>query len=74
MPATLTLDDQLYLAAKTAAEARQLGVDEFIADAIRRAVRPPVRVVEKNGVPVFDPGPNASVITSEDVRRAQDEM
>jgi hypothetical protein len=73
MPATLTLDDQLYHAAQKAAAARHVGVEEFVAEAVRRAVNSPIRIVEKNGLPVVDVGPNASRITSDDVRRAEDE-
>jgi hypothetical protein len=73
MPATLTLDDDLYRAAASAAAAQAVPVDEFVAELVRRAVQSPRVIREKNGLPVVDVGPNAKPITSDDVRRAEDE-
>jgi len=74
MRTTLTIDDDILLAAKTLAAARQKSVGAVISELARQALRrePSVRY-EGGGLPVFAVREDAPVFGPEDVERALDD-
>lgn len=73
MSATLKIDDQLYRDAERVAREHSLGVEEFVADVLRRAIGGSAVLGERNGLPVFKVDDRVPPITSDDVRRAMED-
>ncbi len=70
MRTTLQLDEDIYWAAKSLAQAERKSIGEVISSLARRALAPDPRITERNGFPVFSVSPGAAPITSEMVKAA----
>ena len=73
MRTTLTLEPDVFAAARKLAEARSESVGKVVSDLIRRGLEsaPPVR--STSGFPVFKVSRTASPLTLADVKRDEDE-
>jgi len=77
MRTTLTIDDDLLAVAKTLARDRSVSVGKALCDLARRGLNATGSLRTKpNGsaFPVFAVAQNATRITPEDVRKAEDEI
>ncbi|MBI4559879.1 MAG: antitoxin [Candidatus Hydrogenedentes bacterium] len=75
MRTTLTIDDDLYAAARSLARAKSEPLGRVLSDLARRGLNATPRVGKRSqsGFPVFRVPPNAAPITLEDVRKLDDE-
>lgn len=73
MRTTLSLDPEILAAAKQIAAARNTSLGEVISELARRGLEARGRVSRRAGFPVFRVRPDAPPLTSEDVRRDEDE-
>ncbi|WP_420959704.1 CopG family transcriptional regulator [Brucella sp. IR073] len=74
MRTTLTIDDDVLVAAKAMADQQNKSVGEVISDLARRSLRrAPVRG-ERNGIPLLTPRPDAPPVTLEIVNALRDEL
>jgi hypothetical protein len=73
MRTTLTIDDDLLMAAKSLAQSRSVSVGTVISELARKGLRAPVRIRRRNGFPVIDVPKTARPITPEDVKKIEDE-
>ena len=70
---TLTIDDDVLVAAKAMAEQQNRSLGEVISDLARKALRRPAPRSERNGIPLLSVGPNAASVTLEIVNALRDE-
>jgi len=73
MRTTLTLDEDVYRAAKALALARSTSIGAVISDLVRKAMETPVPTATRGDFPVFTVRSGARPITLEDVQRAQED-
>ena len=73
MRTTLQLDEDVYRAAKSLAQAEQKSLGEVVSSLARKALAPDPRIRESSGFPVFSVSPGAAPITNEMVRAALEE-
>ena len=73
MRTTLTLDDDVYRAAKSLALARSTSIGAVISELARKAMEARVPTTTRGDFPVFTVRPDSRPITLEDVQRAQDD-
>ncbi len=73
MQTTLTIDDDLLKVAEKLAAARSVPVDTVISELIRKGLESAEALEQLSGFPVFKRRAGAPIITTEDVRRAEDE-
>ena len=74
MRTTLSIDSDILRAAKQLATAQSKSLGSVISDLARKGLKGPERKVgTRNGFPLFPVSDNAPVVTSEDVRQAEDE-
>ena len=76
MLATLSIDDDVMRTAERTAAERLLTVDQLVSDLLRTALAAGEVVVTRratSGFPVFHVPPGTPLITSESVRRAEEE-
>ena len=74
MRTTLSLDDDAFDLARKYADSRSLGLGKAVSELVRRGVDAPLRTRIVNGFHVVDLPPESPQITSEHVRRLQDEF
>jgi hypothetical protein len=75
MRTTLTIDDDVLLAAKGIAQRQGRSVGEVISDLSRQALRPPAsRARKRNGVPLLAARAGAVPVTMELVNQLRDEL
>lgn len=74
MRTTLTLDPDVYRAARSIARERGESMGTVLSMLVREALRPREPAVRADGFPVFDVGPDAPPITSEMVRDALEDV
>jgi hypothetical protein len=75
MRTTLAIDDDVLAAAKEMAATAGKSVGEVISSLARNALRPaPARQKTRNGVPLLPVRPGAPRVTSELVRKLQEEL
>ncbi len=75
MRTTLAIDDDVLAAAKEMAATEGRSVGEVISSLARGALRPsPQRSKSRNGVPLLPVRPGAPRVTSELVRKLQEEL
>jgi hypothetical protein len=67
MRTTLTLDDDIFEAARSLAQAKQRSLGKVISDLVRRGLEPRTDAAD---FPVFRVSPNAQPITLEMVKEA----
>lgn len=73
MTTTLHIDDDLMEATRRIAEERGVAVDQVVSELMRKALGQFPVLSERDGLPVFLVSPGTRAITSEDVRRGEDE-
>lgn len=73
MRTTLTIDDDVLLAAKVLAETQDVSVGIALSQLARRGLNTTTDLPERNGIPLFPVSENAQVITLEQVKRLEDE-
>ena len=73
MRTTLTIDDDVLLAAKSVAHAKSVSVGTAISELVRKGLGATVVETRNDGFPVFKVGPEAEPITLEHVKRQEDE-
>ncbi len=75
MRTTLAIDDDILAAARELAMSQQKSVGEVISSLARRALRPPTPTRKlRNGIPLLPVKLKAQRVTSELVRRLQEEL
>ncbi len=73
MRTTVTIDDDLLVAARNLAQAKGESLGKAISSLIRRGLVAQNRTASQNGFPVFTVPPDAEPITLEHVKRLEDE-
>jgi hypothetical protein len=74
MRTTLSLDDDVFQLARTYAESRSVGLGKAVSELIRRGIAAPMQTRVVNGFHVVVLPPDSPAVTSEDVRRLQEEF
>lgn len=74
MRTTLTIDDDVLVAAKAMAEQQNRSIGEVISDLARKALRRPASGSERNGVPLLGSNPTAAPVTLEIVNALRDAL
>ncbi|NJL26656.1 MAG: antitoxin [Thermoanaerobaculia bacterium] len=73
MRTTLTIDDDVFFAAKSLARSESKPLGEVISNLIRRGLAPRAQTSTSSGFPVFEVSPDAAPITLEMVRHAAED-
>jgi hypothetical protein len=73
MRTTLTIDDDLFLAAKRLSRAQTVSLGTVVSELMRRGLQRPVSASRDDGFPVFRVPPSARPITLADVQKLEDE-
>ena len=73
MRTTLSLDDDVFPLIRRYAEGRSLGLGKAVSELVRKGLKAPVQTREVSGFHVVVLPPDSPVVTSEDVKRLQDE-
>jgi len=76
MRTTINIDDDVLAAVKQLAHSRSESVGVVVSELVRKGIHPPGFRYEssvKNGPPVFKVSENAKILTTEDVKSAEDE-
>ena len=74
MRTTISLDDDVVQEIKTYAKNRDVSIGKAVSDLVRRGLRAPLRTRIVNGFHVVELPPDSPIVTSEDVKRLQDEL
>lgn len=74
MRTTLTIDDDVLVAAKAMANQQRKSLGEVISDLARRSLRRPAAPSERNGIPLLSPRPETPPVTLETVNALRDEL
>jgi len=74
MRTTLSLDDDVLQEVKAYAKSRDVAIGKAVSDLVRRGLRAPLRTRIVNAFPVVELPPDSPAVTSEDVKRLQDEL
>jgi hypothetical protein len=74
MRTTLTIDDDVLMAAKAIARQQQRSIGDVVSELARRALRRPEASSMRNGIPLLARGTGAPVVTSEMVNALRDEL
>jgi Arc/MetJ family transcription regulator len=71
---TISLDDDVVQEIKTYAKSRDVSIGKAVSDLVRRGLRAPLRTRIVNGFHVVELPPDSPTVTSEDVKKLQDEL
>jgi len=74
MRTTLSLDDDVFPLIQRYAEGRSLGLGKAVSELVRKGLKAPVQTRVVNGFHVVTLPPDSPTVTSEDVKRLQDEF
>jgi len=74
MRTTLSLDDDVLREVKVYAESRDIALGKAVSELVRRGLAAPLRTRLVNGFHVVDLPPDSPVVTSEHVRKLDDEL
>ena len=74
MRTTLSIDDDVLLAAKALAEQQDRSLGEVISDLARKALKRPRPGSQRNGIPLLGLRPGAGVVTLATVNALRDEL
>jgi hypothetical protein len=75
MRTTVDLDPEILSAARQLAAARSISLGKALSELARRGLQPlNMRPASKKTFPTFEVSPNARALTSEEVRRDEDEI
>jgi hypothetical protein len=73
MRTTLSIDDDIVPELKRYAESRSIGLGRAVSELLRREFSEPMRIRMVNGLPVVCLPPDSPRVTTELVKRLQDE-
>ena len=73
MRTTLSLDDDVLLAAKAIAGQQGRSLGEVVSDLARRSLQRPVSRAERNGIPLLAPLPDSAPVNMDLVNALRDE-
>lgn len=73
MRTTLTIDDDMMLAARSLARARSISLGAAVSELMRQGLQQRSVTAVEDGFPVFRVPENARPITLEDVKKIEDE-
>ncbi len=73
MRTTLTIDDDVLIAAKELAEERKISVGAVVSDLLRASLHPKSHPVRRNGILLL-PARGGARVTTEMVNRLRDEL
>jgi hypothetical protein len=73
MRTTVTIDDDVLNAARSIAASRGVAVGMVLSELARKGLEQPAQYTERNGIAVFCVREDAPIITTEQVKRAEDE-
>jgi hypothetical protein len=73
MRTTLSIDDDVLVAAKALARKHDRSVGEIISELARRSLNPPQGGGKRNGIPLLTPRPGSPPVTLELVNSLRDE-
>jgi hypothetical protein len=73
MRTTLSLDDDVLLAAKAIAGQQGRSLGEVISELARKSLQRPVSDSERNGIPLLVPAPDSLPVTLDIVNALRDE-
>lgn len=73
MRTTLTMDDDILLAARAIARQRNQTIGQVVSELVRHALRPPAAAAKRNGVPLLPVRRPDAVVTLEIVNALRDE-
>lgn len=74
MRTTLNLEDDVLEQVRQYAESRSLPVGKAVSELVRRGLTTPRPTIMVNGFQVVDLPPDSPPVTSEDVRRLEDDL
>lgn len=74
MRTTLTIDDDVLVAAKAIAEQQNRPLGQVISDLARRSLARPEPGSKRNGIPLLRPRPDSPLVTLETVNALRDEL
>jgi hypothetical protein len=74
MRTTLSIDDDLFEAARSIAHARSVSIGRVLSDLVRKGLAHDSEYETRNDLPVFRVREGAPPITSEMVKSAEDEV
>jgi hypothetical protein len=74
MRTTLSLDDDVFREAKVYAESRDLALGKAVSELVRRGLQAPLQTRVVNGFHVIELPPGSPPVSSEDVRKLQEEL
>ena len=74
MRTTLSLDDDVLREVKVYAESRDIALGKAVSELVRRGLAAPLRTSLVNGFHVVDLPSDSPVVTSEHVRKLEDEL
>jgi hypothetical protein len=74
MRTTLSLDDDVFSSVKIYAKSRSLGLGKAVSELVRKGLRAPLQTRVVNGFHVVVLPPGSPPVTTEDVKRLQDEL
>lgn len=74
MRTTLSLDDDVFREAKVYAEGRDITLGKAVSELVRRGLQAPLQTRVVNGFHVVELPPNSPPVSSEDVRKLQEEL
>jgi hypothetical protein len=73
MRTTITLDDEIFRLVSRQAKLRRTSLGKAISDLVRRGLRAPTPSTEESGVVVFQLPNDSPPVTTDDIRRLEDE-
>jgi len=74
MRTTLSLDDDVLKEAKTYAESRDIPIGKAVSELVRRGLHAPLQTRVVNGFHVVELPPGSPAVTTEHVRKLQNEL
>jgi hypothetical protein len=74
MRTTLSLDDDVFREAKVYAESRDIALGKAVSELVRRGLQAPLQTRVVNGFHVVELPPGSPQVSSEDVRKLQEEL
>ena len=74
MRTTLSLDDDVFREAKTYAERRDIPIGKAVSELVRRGLHAPLQTRVVNGFHLVELPPGSPPVSTEDVRKLQDEF
>jgi hypothetical protein len=74
MRTTLSLDDDVFREAKVYAESREIALGKAVSELVRRGLQAPLQTRVVNGFHVVELPHGSPAVSSEDVRKLQEEL